>query len=225
MSTRELRASLALWQRRKAYRKDKVDQHRRAAHSGKGAAHKGVVTKEESALIKKWERLLAEAEQMVSRRTKQIRARDLTMGERAVLEARKLVGVMEHGGNNQGEMVLKIIRANGGLGPEPWCGDFVAWCYRRAGSKVVQRAWAAVRSLGFLTGMTKVSTPRAGDIVCFTFDHTGIFVRDLGNGMIETIEGNTGRSGAVSDSRTGGDGVYVKRRPKSLVSRYVRVQR
>jgi hypothetical protein len=52
-----------------------------------------------------------------------------------------------------------------------------------------------------------------------------MFVRDRGDGTIETIEGNTGASGAVSDSRTGGDGVYRKVRPKSLVKDYLRVHR
>jgi len=50
-------------------------------------------------------------------------------------------------------------------------------------------------------------------------------VKDNGNGTITTIEGNTGRTGAVSDSATGGDGVYVKVRSKSSVTDYLRVTR
>ena len=68
---------------------------------------------------------------------------------------------MERGGNNQGERVMELIRANGGTGPEPWCGDFVAWCYRTAGSRAVTRSWAAVRLLGTLGGM-RVLPKRAG---------------------------------------------------------------
>jgi hypothetical protein len=64
-----------------------------------------------------------------------------------------------------------------------------------------------------------------GDIVCFKFDHTGILRRKISATEDETIEGNTGRAGAVSDSRTGGDGVYIKRRSTGLVARYVRVTR
>lgn len=139
--------------------------------------------------------------------------------------AASLVGVMEQGGNNQGATVMKIIRANGGTGPEPWCGDFVAYCYQLAGSKAVQRAWAAVRMIRGLAGVRATSRPRRGDLVRFTFDHVGMFSKDLGNGYIETIEGNTGASGAVSDSRTGGDGVYRKARHKSYVRDYLRVTR
>jgi peptidoglycan hydrolase-like protein with peptidoglycan-binding domain len=147
------------------------------------------------------------------------------LGERAYRVAAGLVGVMESGGNNSGAKVTEIIRANGGSGPEPWCGDFVAYCYRLSGSKAVTRNWAAVRLLRGATGVTGTRKPRRGDLVRFTFDHVGMFVRDRGDGTIETIEGNTGASGAVSDSRTGGDGVYRKVRPKSLVKDYLRVHR
>ena len=132
---------------------------------------------------------------------------------------------MEHGGNNMGETVTKIIRANGGEGPEPWCGDFQAYCYRHAGSKAVTRAWAAVRLIGGLAGIRPTSSPLRGDLVRFTFDHVGMFVKDNGDGTITTIEGNTGASGAVSDSSTGGDGVYRKIRSKGLVNDYLRVTR
>jgi hypothetical protein len=131
---------------------------------------------------------------------------------------------MEEGGNNQGPMVMKIIRANGGAGPEPWCGDTMAYCYRQAGSKAVTRLWASVFYLGRIGGVVKTSSPVQGDLVRFTFDHVGMFVRDLGGGMIETIEGNTGSSGAVSDG-DGGDGVYRKRRAKSLVLDYRHITR
>lgn len=212
------KASLALWERRLAYRRRKRAAVRK--HAGR------TVTHTEAAHIKKWDRLIAEAEQAVAHRRHQLAAaRPLRL--RALAEAERLVGVMEVGGNNMGKAVLALIRENGGTGPESWCGDFVAHCYRHVGSKVVQRGWAAVRFLGFLTGMKVVSAKDAlpGDIVCFTFDHTGLLRRKISAGEIETAEGNTGRSGAVSDSRTGGDGVYIKRRSTSLVARYVRVLR
>lgn len=137
--------------------------------------------------------------------------------------AEGLIGVMEEGGNNTGAQVGKIIRANDGYIGEPWCGDFVAYCYRLAGSKAVQRAWASVSALGGLAGVERTSSPRKGDLVRFTFDHVGMFEEDNGNGTITTIEGNTGDSGAVSDSKTGGDGVYRKIRDKSLVADYLHI--
>jgi hypothetical protein len=154
---------------------------------------------------------------------------------RAYAEAKKLVGTMEVGGNNRGKTVLEIIRANGGKGPEAWCGDFVAWCYRKAGSKSVNRNWAGVALYLPMTGLSRTSAPHKGDLVRYTFSHIGIvnhFCDAHGNELpqsrathIKTIEGNTGRSGAVSDSTTGGDGVYMKIRPRNLVKDYIHVSR
>jgi hypothetical protein len=144
--------------------------------------------------------------------------------ERAYTVASGLVGVMEKGGNNAGEMVSRIIRGNGGSGPEAWCGDFVAYCYINAGSKGVDRRWASVSQVGSDPDVHRVTSPERGDLVRFNFDHIGMFVRRVDGGTIETIEGNTGKSGAVSDSSTGGDGVYRKRRSSSLVTDYLRVE-
>lgn len=165
-----------------------------------------------------------------NRRRRSYRARmrkryDKTLGEKALDVARTLIGVMEQGGNNTGPIVDKIIRANGGVIGEPWCGDFVAFVYRAVGSKLVQRLWASVYYLGRLAGIIRVTSPSPGDLVRFTFSHVGLFEKDNGDGTITTIEGNTGASGAVSDSATGGDGVYRKVRSKSLVDDYRRVTR
>jgi hypothetical protein len=148
------------------------------------------------------------------------------MRGRAYAEARRLVGVMEQGGNNRGRKVEEIIRFAGGVVPEPWCVNFLTWCYGRAGSKVVRPGFTrAVRYMLVPPGVVRTTRPRRGDMVRFSFDHTGMFVKDNGNGTITTIEGNTGRTGAVSDSQTGGDGVYVKVRSKSSVTDYLRVTR
>ena len=148
--------------------------------------------------------------------------------ERAYTIAAHEIGVMETGGNNRGTPYTRYIKTNGGTAPEPWCGDFVAYCYRMAGSKRVSRPWAAVRLIRGLLGIAATSKPQRGDLVRFDFsasglDHVGMYVSDLGGGTIETIEGNTGASGAFSDSRTGGDGVYRKPRSKSLVHDYLHV--
>lgn len=157
----------------------------------------------------------------------------MSLNKQALKEAHRCVGIMEHGGNNKGREVMRIIRENGGTGPEAWCGDFVAHCYRVARSQRVTRLWAAVRYLGRIPGTRTIPYPRGGDIVVYTFDHTGIVVTycdQYGNKRtrrrathIKAIEGNTGASGAVSDSKTGGDGVYIKIRPLTLVERWVKV--
>ena len=198
-------ASLRSWERKVSWRRNRLLAAKRAHNTAR---------------VKKWRASLKHAVWMVSVRKKQLD----TLQKRALRAADALVGVMEQGGNNTGPMVNKIIKANGGDIGEPWCGDFIAYCYRQAGSKAVTRSWASVRALGGIQGVKRVKTPQAGDLVRFNFDHVGMYVKEAGM-FIETIEGNTGASGAVSDSKTGGDGVYRKRRAKSLVNDYLRVTR
>lgn len=142
---------------------------------------------------------------------------------RAFAEAERCIGIMEQGGNNRGPEVERIIAEGGGRAGDPWCGWFCAAMYKRAGSQVVTWRWGAVRLLYPLLGIAKPKVPQKGDLVRFTFDHVGMFEKFNGDGTITTIEGNTGRSGAVSDSATGGDGVYRKRRELHLVNDYLRI--
>lgn len=205
MNRAALRADLALWQRRHAYRQRRLD----AAHA-----------RDDKQRIKHWHSLLEHAGDMIRQR----RAQLTPLRERAYRVAASLIGVMESGGNNSGPMVSRIIKENGGGGPEAWCGDFVAYIYRHAGSHSVSRPWASVRLIGQLLGIRRIARPQRGDLVRFDFDHIGIYVCDVDPETIETIEGNTGAIGAVSDS-LGGDGVYRKHRAKSLVRDYLRVGR
>lgn len=146
----------------------------------------------------------------------------LSVGHRAYNAALPLVGIMEHGGNNRGAEVEKIVRSVGGAIGAPWCGYFVAYCYKLAGKSIENIGkWGYVPYMSAITGVHRTSNPSLGDIVRFGFGHTGLFVNDNNDGTITTIEGNTGASGAVSDSSTGGDGVYRKIRSKSLVQDYL----
>lgn len=158
--------------------------------------------------------------ELVAIATKKIKAKHQPLRLSAFAVAETMIGVMEQGGNNVGPQVLKIIHANGGVGGEPWCGDFVAFCYRQAGSKKVDRAWASVNAIntGNSGDFVRTTNPVRGNIVTYSFGHTGLFDKwiDRARGVFQTIEGNTGNIGAVSDSLTGGDGVYRKQRSTSL---------
>jgi len=216
---KQFKDSLALWRRREKVRKnlhttaqkDLMDARAQDIHPRQHLVDRRDLRSKQ----------LAEARENIARREKQIA--ELTappMRERAYQEAVKLVGVMESGGNNRGRDVEKIIVEGGGIPGDAWCGWFLATVYKRARSKSVTREWGAVRLYDRIKGLTRVTKPLRGDIVRFNFDHVGLFVKDNGNGTIETIEGNTGVTGAVSDSKTGGDGVYRKTRSKSLVLDY-----
>jgi hypothetical protein len=173
-----------------------------------------------------WTEKLVESQKRVTQLEQELEAaKNADIGARALMEAGRLVGVMESGGNNRGPVVEKITRYALGTVGEPWCVNFNIWCYGHAGSQFVKPGYTrAVRYMFPHDGLIQTSSPRPGDMVRFSFDHTGLFVKDNGNGTITTIEGNTGASGAVSDSATGGDGVYRKVRSKSLVRDYLRVR-
>lgn len=85
----------------------------------------------------------------------------------------------------------------------PWCGAFVSWVYFTAG--------LSLGAIDYLRGYVgcpyavkhqaiwghQVSTPQPGDVVFYDWqgdgkwDHTGIFEKNLGNGLFQAIEGNT----------------------------------
>ena len=220
MSAAFLTRSLAAWRRKVAYRKARLAQVRKAEHAD------GRVTTAEAAHINKWKGLLEHAEAMVTRREQQI-AKNAPLRERAWARMQRYIDmkVTEVGGNNHGVEVEKIIRANGGAPGEAWCGDTVAACYLKAGSKSVQRAWASVSWLQKL--LMRLAKVQRGDVVTYVFDHTGLFDRwapEKGPGFFYAGEGNTGNAGAASDSVTGGDGVKLKLRHKDQVAGFWRVR-
>ena len=155
---------------------------------------------------------------------------------KALADARGDVGVTESGGNNRGDGVEQIILRGGGRVGDAWCLWAVIKWYRAAGSKANWSVtWGGVRNIKFVDGVKRVLIPLAGHVIEYTFEHTGLFVRFCNaQGQrrprilathILAIEANTGNSGAVSDSVTGGDGVKEKIRSKQLVLAYYKVTR
>lgn len=213
MSRAQLRASLTLWRRRLAFRQRRL---------------KVSVRHHRTSSARKWRGLVDEAHRNVSRREIQLAtARPLREKAADIMAAWAKAGVHESGGNNMGAAVERIIREGGGTKGDPWCGWGVAAAYREAGAKTVTRAWGYVPTLETL--LTRVHNPKRGHVVIFNFDggvpdHTGIFDHDNGDGTITTIEANT-RPGTAASDAGGGEGVYVRVRPKSMVQSYRRVRR
>ena len=111
-------------------------------------------------------------------------------------------------------------------GPQyPWCGAFVSWCFDKAGFPL--------GNIGMTKGFVgcpyaigkiakwgiQVTIPQAGDVVFFDwegdgkFDHTGIFIKDLGKGLFQSIEGNT----AVGNDSNGGEVLIRERKYKNAI--------
>lgn len=90
-----------------------------------------------------------------------------------------------------------------GLNGKPWCGIYVSYVFHTAGKPLgtidYLKGFAgcpyAVRNVKKWGRI--VTVPQPGDVVFFdwdgngVFDHTGIFEKDLGKGLFQSIEGNT----------------------------------
>jgi hypothetical protein len=109
----------------------------------------------------------------------------------------------------------EAMKANG----LPWCGSFVNWCFKKAKIKIPNTVSTVNGSNAFkkLDQWEKApASPQMGWIIYCDFpddnvnriSHTGIVVKDLGNGWCETIEGNTSGSGS---QRNGGEVMRKKR--------------
>jgi hypothetical protein len=229
MTLKELKKSLALWERREAVRKE---LHTRAQADLMEARRLDVHPRQH--LVDRRDlrsKQLREARDMIARRKEQIAKKKANqpLREKAFAEAVKDLGVREQGGNNRGPAVEKIILEAGGYIGEPWCGDAVYVWYKRAGSKSPSRAWAYVPTLQNL--LTKVKNPKRGHVVIYNWnggvaDHTGLFDRWANDsGWFYAIEGNTSKDSKVSDSRAGGDGVHRRLRHVSEVDSFRRVLR
>ena len=109
-----------------------------------------------------------------------------------------------------------------GLDGEPWCMMFVQWCFAQAGMPLPCRTASCSALLRWYRQNRPrqvVPEPRRGDIVIYTFGHTGIVLLPSA-GSICAIEGNT--SAGEAGSQNNGGGVYLRPRQRSLVSAYIR---
>lgn len=104
----------------------------------------------------------------------------------------------------------------------PWCMAFVQWVFAQSGRPLPYKT-ASCSAL--LTWYRKnkpeciVKDPRPGDIIIYTFSHTGI-VESAQDGTVTAIEGNT--SAGNGGSQSNGGGVFRRTRKKSLFKAYIR---
>lgn len=92
-----------------------------------------------------------------------------------------------------------------GLDGQPWCMMFVQWCFAQAGQQLPYITASCSALLNWCRRHHKeyiVSAPQPGDVVIYSFGHTGI-VENAGNGKITVIEGNTSPTDAGSQDNGG----------------------
>ena len=123
-----------------------------------------------------------------------------------------------------------------GLNNQPWCAMFVSWVFNKAnlGNKITAQGEKGFASCDaglkwFINKnkMIPIGQAQAGDIVFFQFDkdaepdHVGIVKwNNTRLKYLQVIEGNT--SSGSKGSQSNGDGVYLRKRPYSLVMGVVR---
>ena len=153
------------------------------------------------------------------------------------------IGTREQGGNNRGGRIVAYQKATW-LEPDawPWCAAFICWCVKEwlgvpgvaesIGVGNIEKwrpktaaafdflRWAKEKDLQVLGENEEV---HAGDLVIFDFSHIGIVVEDAlkYSQYIQTVEGNT--DGKGQRDSTSGDGVWLKRRRRTLARNFIRL--
>lgn len=155
-------------------------------------------------------------------------------------------GVREEGGNNCGPRIREYQAATW-LEPAawPWCAAYVDWVIAQwvkllpsnlpLFGDMLPNAWRPLTAGAFdllewakkrkLKILPPTADTEAGDIVIFDMSHCGIVTADhvRTTPLIRTIEGNTGPLGK-RDSTTG-DGVFQKKRHRSIIRAFIRMER
>lgn len=135
--------------------------------------------------------------------------------------ARAQIGIVE---NPPGSNRTKYGAAFG-LNGQPWCCQFVWWCFREAGLEALieKTAWTPGLATWFKLRGGWGTVPRVGAVVLFDFpgdgvnriSHVGIVEVANADGSIVSIEGNT--SSGTSGSQRDGGGVWRRTRKAGIV--------
>jgi hypothetical protein len=128
------------------------------------------------------------------------------------------IGQTEHpAGSNWGKPVQNYLAAVSYRKPAPWCAAFVRWCLDSAGIYCIITAAASScqnkANLVYYQGKWRQPV-QPGDVFTIYYvalhriGHTGFVNLDLGNNMMETVEGNSNAGGSRE-----GIGVFRRKRP------------
>jgi hypothetical protein len=105
---------------------------------------------------------------------------------------------------------------------QAWCGAFVNWVFKQVGVKIPDCTSTLAGATTFQKAKqwqdAESATPEVGDLVFFDFpgdnvdriSHIGIVIKNNGNGIVTTIEGNTAPD-KKGDQRNGGQVCQKKR--------------
>jgi len=101
--------------------------------------------------------------------------------------AQSQIGLGELGANNQGQYVKEYLNGQENL---PWCAGFISYCFKKANYHLPY----LLRAKSYLKIGTKVTNPKAGDLIIFSRKNGGhiAIIEKVTKDTIITIEGNLG---------------------------------
>lgn len=118
---------------------------------------------------------------------------------------------------------------------QPWCGAFVHWVLAERNSEghpigitgifYTPSIVNAAKAQGIWRDGSRLSEAKPGDLILFDFDgggwakHVGFVEKYVGEGVVQTIEGNTSPTNAGSQNN--GGGVYRRRRSNASAMGFV----
>lgn len=131
------------------------------------------------------------------------------------------IGVRELTGKNDGKSVEIYLASVGMKKGAAWCAAFVHFCLERGGVRNPITAWSptAFNKNSIVWHQRRLKRePKTADVVTFYYPnkkriaHCGFYDARVNDAIYESVEGNTGASGAIGEIVNEGDGVYKKKR-------------
>lgn len=148
----------------------------------------------------------------------------MSIADNIIQTARREIGITEYPTNSNNVKYNTWYYGHAVSGSAyPWCMVFVQYVYDKSGYTLPYKTASCSLLLNWYKCHKPdriVKTPVPGCIAIYNFGHTGIVVKDNGNGTITAIEGNT--SASSSGSQSNGGGVFEKVRSKTTVTAYIK---
>lgn len=136
-----------------------------------------------------------------------------------IAEARKWIGVKEHGSNKGPEVEMFQRSVDGSAESESWCMCFMQYCVKEAEKSLgikslIYRSEHCLTTWKNSPTSIKSAKPSPGAIIIWqhgssSSGHTGVVVSVGTDGTLTSVEGNTGPEDHVNGN---GDGCYLKHR-------------
>lgn len=163
--------------------------------------------------------------------TRRLETDSLPVGVAALKVASFFLGPIETEGNNRGPMVRRV-QSSTDLAPGAWpycaagvyhCLTTAGWAHAATFRSAELEAWvptwvSAARRARYGLRLVAVSQAKAGDLVCFdwngaggdpvNFDHIGFVRGPAANGLLPTLEFNTGPG--AGGNQSDGDGCWER---------------